>query len=239
MKNIVLPPALLLVLCVLFVIAPAITPPFMGYDADQFPVAITRHFIQPAGYAFSIWGVIYLWLIIHAAFGLIKRSGHADWAAPRWPLIGAVALGTVWLAIASTWPILATVTISVMAICALWAFLRAAPQTDRWLLIAPLAIFAGWLTAATLVSLGVILAGYGGLSNAAAAYAMLAVAVLLGMALQARQPTMPFYSATLVWALVAVNRVNSVEMPAIATAALAAAALTALGGAALWWRSRT
>lgn len=230
-----LAPALLVILTLAFVVAPALTPPFTGYLPGQLPVDIGRPAIQPAGYAFSIWGVIYLWLIAHALFGLIRRREDDAWTAPRLPLMLAVALGTVWLAIASNWPIAATIAIAVMALAACTAFLRADPRHDRWLLVAPLAIFAGWLTAATLVSLGVMLAGYGLLGNEGAAFAMLAVAVVLGLWLQSRQPGMPIYGATLVWALIAVWQVNAGDLPATALAAAAAASVIALGTAALWW----
>jgi hypothetical protein len=237
--NSALGPALLLILTLAFAAAPAITPPFMGYLPGQMPVDIGRAAIQPAGYAFSIWGLIYLWLIAHAGFGLSVRRFDAVWSRPRLALIGAVVLGTVWLAIAARSPIGATVTITVMAGCAIAAFLMAEAEQDRWILIAPLAIFAGWLTAATLVSIGVVLAGFGVLSNEASAYAMLGLAVVLGLYLQSLQPSMPVYGATLVWALVAVYQVNRVELPIVAMTAALAAAATALGTAALCWRARS
>ena len=49
--------------------------------------------MQPAGYAFSIWGVIYLALVAGAVFGLIRRAEHAGWDAARWPLIASLAVG--------------------------------------------------------------------------------------------------------------------------------------------------
>lgn len=237
-NNIALAPALLLALTLAFAAAPFVTPPFMGYLPGQMPVDVGRAAIQPAGYAFSIWGVIYLWLIAHAAFGVAARGHDATWARPRWALIGAVLLGTVWLAIAALWPIGATVTITLMAALAVTAFLQADPQHDRWILVAPLSIFAGWLTAATLVSVGIVLTGYGVVGNETSAYAMLVLAVGLGLVLQARQPGMPVYGGTLVWALIAVYQVNSAGLPGVATAAAGAAVATALGTAALWMRSR-
>ncbi len=238
MNKTLIAPALLVLLTLAFLVAPSVTPPFRGYLPGQMPVDIARAAIQPAGYAFAIWGVIYLWLIAHAVFGLIWRRADPLWAAPRLPLMLAVALGTVWLAIASNWPVAATISIAVMALAAITAFLRADPLRDRWLLIAPLSIFAGWLTAATLVSFGVVLAGYGLLSNEGSAFVMLALATALGLALQSRQPTMPIYGATLVWALIAVYNVNATELPAVAITAAAAAALIALGSGLLWLRSR-
>ena len=64
------------------VAAPALTPSFTGYDPATFPVRIDRPAIQPAGYAFSIWGLIYLWLLVHAGYGLFKRRDDAAFLRP-------------------------------------------------------------------------------------------------------------------------------------------------------------
>lgn len=231
-------PALLLLLTLAFAFAPAVTPPFMGYLPGQLPVDVGRPAIQPAGYAFSIWALIYLWLIAHAVFGLIRRRESAAFAAPRPALMLSVALGTLWLAVASGWPLLAMLVIAVMAVAAIAAFLRTDPAQDHWMLSAPLSIYAGWLTAATLVSAGVLLPGYGWLGNETAAYAMIATATLAGLAIQARQPLVPTYAATLVWALIGVVQVNRGDLPQVAMAALAGAGLVALGSAVLTWRAR-
>jgi hypothetical protein len=207
-----------------FIAAPFVTPPFMGYDPGLFPVSITRPSIQPAGYAFSIWGVIYLWLLVSAAFGLIRRSDTL-WARPFVPHLAALLLGTVWLAIAASWPLTATVTIIAMAGFTLWAFLAADPAQNRWLQHAPLGLFAGWLTAASCVSFGVILAGYGWLSDTGAAVAMLAAILLIALTVQTRRPTMPTYSVAVVWAAIGVAAVNWTANPTVAYAALAGAAI--------------
>lgn len=226
---------ILLLATAAFIAAPAVTPPFMGYDPGLFPVAITRPSIQPAGYAFSIWGVIYLWLLISAVFGLIRRQDPV-WRKPFAPHLAALLLGTVWLAIASSWPLTATVTIIAMAGFTLWSFLAADPSRDRWLQQAPLGLFAGWLTAASCVSAGVIIAGYGWLSDTASATAMLAAVLMIALTIQRRRPTMPSYSVAVVWAAIGVAVVNWQANPPVAYAALAGAAIQ--GTAALWLMSR-
>ena len=144
--------ALILVLVTIaFGLAPLVTPPFTGYDPSLFPVQIGRPAIQPAGYAFAIWSVIYLWLIVHAVGGAWRRADHPAWMPTRLPLMLAIGVGTVWLWIAGQSAVLGTVTIWIMAVAALTAFLRAPTEPDRWLLSGPLAIFAGWLTAAAAV----------------------------------------------------------------------------------------
>lgn len=203
-----LPAALLVLVTLAFAISPALTPNFGGYDPDQFPLRIERPAILPAGYAFSIWGPIYLWLALHALFGLWKRPDDPVWSSVRLPLIGSIAVGAVWLAVAVRSPVMASVLIAVMLALALAALFRAPPRQDRWLLLAPVAVYAGWLTAATGVSLGILMTGYGWLGNTAAAVAMLCAVLLTAVTVQLRLARAPDYGLTVIWALVAVIVAN-------------------------------
>ena len=160
------------------------------------------------------------------------RRDDPIWNAVRLPHLGALVLGTAWLAIANGYPVTATAAIVVMAGFALRAFLQASPAHDRWLLSAPLGLFAGWLTAASMVSLGVILAGYGWLSDTGAALTMLAVILIVAVVVQLRQPSMPSYSVSVVWASIGVAAVNWQDNPVAAYAALIGAGVQA--GVALW-----
>lgn len=219
--------AALLAATLAFGAAPFLTPPFTGYDPAVFPVLIERPSIQPAGYAFSIWSVIYLWLILHAGLGLWRHAEKPVWDRPRLPLTLAIGLGAVWLAIAGAAPLTATVTIWIMAAGAITAFLRADTGTDRWLVSAPTAIFAGWLSAAAAVSTGVVVAGYGLLSDTASALAMLALILAIAITVQSRKPAMPVYGLTVIWALLGLVVVNWTPNPAVAYAALAGIAAMA------------
>ena len=220
-------PALLLAILAM-VAAPALTPAFTGYDPATFPVRIERPAIQPAGYAFSIWGLIYLWLLAHAAFGLLKRRNDPAFLRPALPLLVSGLLGSVWLAIASSAPITATLVILVMGGLAMLAYLRADQTQDRWLLAAPLAIYAGWLTAACGVSVGVIMAGYGVLSNTGAALLMLAVVIAVALFVQTRRPAMPVYGGTVVWAAIGVIVANWTDTQIVALTAAGGATIVAL-----------
>lgn len=221
----ILSAVILLLVTVAFGLAPLVTPPFTGYDPSLFPVDVGRPAVQPAGYAFSIWSVIYLWLIVHAVFGLWKRADDVAWARTRLPLTVAIGVGVVWLWIAGQSAIWGTVTIWIMAAGALTAFLRAPTEPDRWLLSGPLAIFAGWLTAAAAVSTGVLIAGYGVLSNVGSALAMLAVVLGIALVVQMRKPRMPVYGLTVIWALVGVIVANWGDLAVVAWAAAAGAVL--------------
>jgi len=230
--------ALLLLATVAFAAAPLFTPGFTGYDPASFPVVIDRAAIQPAGYAFAIWGLIYAWLILHAGVGLLRHSDDTAWHRPRPALLAALLLGTIWLAIAASYPITATLVIVLMAALAVTAFLQTTTAQHRWLLSAPIAIFAGWLTAAAAVSIGVLLAGYGWLSNTATALTLITLVVVLGIAVQSRKPAMPVYGATVTWALIGVFAANwSGNLPQVAYPAVLAALIVAAATAALRLRA--
>ncbi len=200
--------AILFAAVLAFGISPFITENFQGYNPAQFPVPIDRHPIQPAGYAFSLWSLIYLWLAVHAIFGLVKRPEDPDWDRPRLALTFAALIGAVWQPIAMISPVWGTITIWPMALAALAGFLQSDPQRDRWLLSAPPALLAGWLTAAASVSTGILIGGYGLLSPVAAAAAMLGLVLLIAVPVQRARPQMPVYGLAVIWALIAVIVAN-------------------------------
>lgn len=210
---------LLFVASMTFVMAPFFTPDFGGYRPSQFPVQIDDPAIQPAGYAFAIWAVIYVGLVVHAGFGLLARADDVAWDAVRWPLFLSVALGTSWLAVAQQNPIFATVQIWFMLGTALVALMRAPRIPDRWLLLSPIALYAGWLTAASGVSLGVVLIGYGVMGEIAASLTMLALVLIIAVGITVARPVALEYGFGVAWALVAVVVANFNSNVAIAIAA--------------------
>ena len=217
----------MLVAAIGFASAPFWTSGFGGFDPQRYPIPQIDPPVQPAGYAFSIWGVIYLWLIGSALFGLLKRAGNAGWDATRWPLTLSLVLGTPWISVAQVSPVWATVLIWAMLLAALVALFRT-PDADPWLLRAPIALYAGWLTAASFVSLALLGAGYGVLTDATGwAWGALFAALATGVAVLKLRPA-PLYGAALAWALVAVAVRNWPDQVGIA-------ALAIFGAAAVLW----
>jgi hypothetical protein len=214
-----------------FVVAPFLTAGFGGFAPDLFPIPQDRPPVQPAGYAFAIWGLIYLWLIVHAGTGLFLRAEDADWDRTRWPLILSVAVGASWIAVANASAVWATVLIWVMLGGALAARLLA-PAADRWLAAVPLGIYAGWLTAASWVAVGLMLGGYGVLSETWAAVVALLLAVAMASAVQWQLRAAPEYGLTVIWALAAVAVANR-DAPGLA---LLAAVGIATVAATMWRR---
>ena len=195
--------ALVLLLALAFAASPLFST-FNGFDPDLYPVPQENPPVQPAGYAFAIWGLIYLWLIVHAAWGLVRRRDDPAWDRIRLPLMVSLAAGVPWLMVAERSPVAATALIWVMLLAALAALSRTTTAEDRWVLAPPVAIYAGWLTAASSVSVGLLLAGYGITGEVAAAWIGLALAAALAVVVQVRLGRAPEYGLAVAWAAVAV-----------------------------------
>ncbi|MEM1073250.1 MAG: hypothetical protein AAF665_03415 [Pseudomonadota bacterium] len=209
---------LTVVLCLTFAGSTLVVPEFGGFDADQFPIPQENPAIQPAGYAFAIWGVIYLWLIVGMGFGLIRRADDPDWHAMRKPLCLSLAVGTIWLPVAIESPVWAAILIWVMLVPALFALFRAPPSDSLWAL-APIGLYAGWLSAASCVALGLIATGYGYLEEQTAAFAFIFLALILASAVQSQLRRAPSYGLAAIWALVAIVVQNIGTEPTLAALA--------------------
>ena len=219
--------ALTLIAALAFAVSPLLVPGFGGFDTERFPVPLPDPVVQPAGYAFAIWGVIYLWLLGSSGFGLLRRAGDAGWDATRAPLIVSLAVGAAWLPVALASAPWACALIWVMLAGAIAALLRT-PARDRLWLREAVGLYAGWLTAASAVAVGLVAAGWGvgPLTETGWAVAALALALAVAALVLLRVPS-PAYAAAVAWALVAVTVQNG------ATGVGLLAALGALGIAAL------
>ncbi|AUH66890.1 tryptophan-rich sensory protein [Paracoccus zhejiangensis] len=200
-------PHLTLLFAILFALSPLASDSFNGFTPEQFPVVQERWPVQPAGWAFSIWGLIYLWLIAGSAWGLWKASDNPDWQAMRMPLLISLFVGTFWIAAANASPTLATVMIIVMAVAAIISFLHAGHGQPFWQ-VGPVGLYAGWLTAATGVAIAVLLSGYGIMSAGPAAILLILAVLAVAFWVQSRRPTMFTYSIAVCWALIGIVAVN-------------------------------
>ncbi|WP_299966959.1 hypothetical protein [uncultured Roseobacter sp.] len=212
------------VLSLSFAAAAFLVRDFGGFRPDQFPVPQNDPPVQPAGYAFAIWGVIYLWLVLGMGFGLLRRADSPAWQAMRPPLCMSLAIGTLWLPVAMRSPIWAGILIWAMLLSALVALFRA-PREDRLWAAYPVGLYAGWLSAASCVLLGLLTAGYGWVSAPTAALVFVFLALVLAAAVQSNLGGIPTYALAVIWALVAIilpNMTGDVYVAALAAGGAAA-----------------
>lgn len=205
-------------LCLSFAGSTLWVPDFGGFEADQFPVPQENPPVQPAGYAFAIWGLIYAWLLVGMGYGLWKRAEDPDWHAMRVPLCLSLAVGSIWLPVAVQSAVWAAILIWAMLLPALIALFRA-PKGDTVWALAPVGLYAGWLSAASCVALGLVAAGYGYLDAETAAYVFIFLALVLASAVQNQLRRAPSYGVAVAWALAAIVVQNLDSNPTVAALA--------------------
>jgi hypothetical protein len=204
--------------------------------SDQYPNLFT-----PAGLTFSIWGVIYTWLLVWAGFQIaaIPNRSVAERVEPTlqrigWLFAATCAFNIAWL-LAWHWE---QVGLSVAVMVALLATLlrinerlHAAPTTrfERWAVQIPFGIYQGWITVALIANIAAFLVAGGWSGGGAApiwAMAMAIVGAALAVWALIRQNNVG-HALAVAWALVGIfsKRSNSdiAGSPGVAYVALSAA----------------
>lgn len=222
---------LVLIIAIAFAVVPFLSPEFGGIDPDRYPIPQLNPPVQPVGWAFSIWGPIYLWLVAHAIFGAFKYRQDAEWDKGRVALALSLAVGTIWLPVALLSPIWATILIWIMLIAALIALYQSRDAAPTWIARWPVALYAGWLSVASFLSIGLLLAGYGFVDEFAAALIALVLATGFAGYNAYRLKSWP-YAIAVSWGFmgIAVANMGSAIMLTIAAgvAAIVVLGLTAL-----------
>ncbi|MGB3633135.1 MAG: hypothetical protein WA982_03765 [Rubrobacteraceae bacterium] len=193
--------------------------------------------VVPAGYAFSIWGVIFVLSLAYAVYqALPAKRENALLRRVGWLSAGVFLLNGVWsLVFPAQLFVTSQVVILGVFLCAGTAFLLASraggerrpSRIERWLVVLPLGLLFGWITAAALVGFATTLAAVGTL-NGGFGEVLLGVGLLLGGGLIAAgviraAESGPWqgilaYSLAVLWALVAVA-VNQYDASLLTTAA--------------------
>lgn len=213
-----------------------------GEISDRFDV-----FFVPAGYVFSIWGLIYLGLIGYS----IYQALPAQRSAPRLRAIGPLYLLTAlanigWIFLWHYEQFLLTVPVMLVLLGTLIVlYTRLAEytpqsQAERWLVRVPFSIYLGWITVATVANVTSVLdyLNWGGWGIAPVVWfgLILAVATAIGAAFAWLRQDVA-YVAVLVWAFVGIAVKHSANS-FVFGASIGAAVLLALLVAVAWWRKR-
>lgn len=236
------PRKLAVIAAVAFAIAaPAAQDSFgIGLSASQFADQGDST-LRAAGYAFSIWGLIYLGLAAYALWQALPRNtGNPAIKALAWPSVFSIAATGAWIFASAFNQRWLTVAIIVAAAAVMIVGLMRASRGKStfldWLLVWwPLGLLAGWLTVASAVNILTVLTAERTVTSDTALLAGAAgVLVTAAAALWVLRRTAAVpYGAAVVWGLVAVWVAERPGDPAIAWLALACA--VAVGLAAAWW----
>ncbi|WP_337191213.1 hypothetical protein [Parapontixanthobacter aurantiacus] len=229
----------------------ATTLPSMGYGE---PIGSRSEgvdtLITPAGWAFSIWGPLYVGSALFAVWQawptqvknpLLDRIG--------WPAAGVFAGNGVWALYTQLNDLtgISVLIITFSLVCSL-VVLRAFVETPRpftfkekWLAALPLCALSGWLTAATIVNASAALKYHGLVLSSQEGANMTAIVLVGGALLVAlallRSRGMPWYALAFLWALTGIYFAGGQQFEIIAVATMIAAVLVLIGMAAPLKRS--
>lgn len=205
--------------------------------------------ITPAGWTFSIWSLIYLLAVIHAAVTLRWGTGTDEPRRFACDLVGLYLGATVWIVVSSlgssggTFAVLAVMTCLALDAARIAAHSLAPVDAPAWtgtLARATSGLYAGWVSAAVFLNLGTALIGAGIGHAASEAWQVGLLVLALGCALVVnRWLGRGFgYPAAVAWASLGIAvAVREVSTPAFVVAAVA---LVGFGADAVlrWLRDR-
>lgn len=120
--------------------------------------------IQPAGFAFSIWGLIYILLFIWIVrlFFINKWEGSIVDRITFWPIVNFVLNGLWILTFTQQWLFISTLIIIGLLITLIVMYRRITEKNDKhWFDRLPFSIYFSWVTVATIVNIFTWFVGMG------------------------------------------------------------------------------
>lgn len=200
-------------------------------------------FVTPAGYAFSIWGVIFLGLLAFAVYQALpsQRYNPRFRAVGGWVIINGF-LNAIWSPLFNNELIGVALLVILAMLFSLLKIIeglqinrKPVDAMETWLARIPFSIYFGWLTVATILNVAVYLKAtdfsLSGLTESGWAAAILIVGILIGGYLFNRYRNIA-YILVFSWAYIAiaVEQHDAANVKAIAIAGAVTAVVMAIAG---------
>jgi len=202
-----------------------------GEISDRFEV-----YFVPAGYVFSIWGLIYLALLAFTIYQLTPHSAHTRERIGYWYALSAVAnVAWIFLWHYEVFPLtLIAMLVLLGSLIAIYLRLgigkRRPAASERWPVHFPFSLYLGWITVATVANVTSLLdyLNWGGWGIAPEAWAVIMLIVAAGVALAVSFTRGDIaYIAVIVWAYIGIA-VKHGSTPVVAIPATVLATLVGL-----------
>ncbi|HZW04829.1 MAG TPA: hypothetical protein VFF68_12930 [Anaerolineaceae bacterium] len=216
-----------------------------GEISDRFSV-----YFVPAGYVFSIWGLIYLGLAAYAIFqALPSQAENPALRAIGWPFVATCAANIAWLflwhyeqfplTLIAMFALLILLIVIYLRLERAWG--RQMTAAEKWAVKTPFSIYLGWITVATIANVTSVLDFFGwnggGIAEEIWLAIMLGAAVVIA-ALMAVTRRDAAYLLVLVWAFIGIALRHS-DVAFVTTASwLAAGIVLLLAGYSFFRRER-
>lgn len=192
------------------------------YISDLYPTPVT-----PAGYAFTIWSLIYLGSVAYSIYQMLPSAAESARKIRSFYIL-ACALNCGWIYMWHSNQIaICLVLIVLLWVCLFLINIRLKTtkgMAEYWLIKAPFGLYFGWITAASLVNLAVLLVALpAGLSESAfnwTGVGLILFAGFLGVLISLRLKNY-LYPLAIAWAATAIGVKQSTNTPIVFAAAFA------------------
>jgi hypothetical protein len=188
--------------------------PLNGQDTGEISDRFDIYFV-PAGYVFSIWGLIYLGLLAFTIYQALPAQKDSELLKKIYPAywIGSLA-NVVWLFLWH-YEVFSLTLVAMLTLLASLLYIyvqisRESANLDRnqkWLVKLPFSIYLGWISVATIANVTQVLFYFGwggwGISPAVWAVILLVIATVLGILMIWREYDIA-YALVLVWAFIGI-----------------------------------
>lgn len=201
-----------------------------GEISDRFEI-----YFVPAGYVFSVWGLIYLGLLAYAVYQalpsqsenpILKRIAPFYW-------FGSLA-NIIWIFLWHYEVFTFTILFMLLLLASLLIIYRNLEESEgliKWIVKLPFSIYLGWISVATIANFSQWLYylewGAWGIDPALWAVILLGIASILGLLMGVLRNDTP-YGLVLIWAFVGIT-VSQVGTGNVVIAAWIAAGIVAVG----------
>ena len=211
--------------------------PLNGQDTGEISDRFDIYFV-PAGYVFSIWGLIYLGLIAFTVYQALPAQKDNPLLKKIYPAYWIGSLANITWLFLWHYNIFSLTLVAMLTILAslLYIYVHIAKvgsdldRNQKWLVKLPFSIYLGWISVATIANVTQVLFyfGWGGWGISAAVWAviMLAIGTVLGLLMLWRENDLP-YVFVLVWAFIGISN-SQADTALVANTALLASAILVL-----------
>ncbi|SER91471.1 hypothetical protein [Pedobacter rhizosphaerae] len=176
------------------------------------------NYFTPAGYAFSIWGVIYLGLLGFVCYSLVNRREARPASVVNrigWLFVSSCLANSLWVvAWLNDYLGLSVILMVLLLSCLMAVIIRTRMELDAHPLSAyifiywPFAIYSGWITVALIANISAYLTKIGwdgwGVSEVYWAVTMIVIAGLINIMMVIKRNLREF-AAVGIWALIAIS----------------------------------
>lgn len=142
---------------VLFYLAAFVIMVFLNYWSATNVGSVANNnqaIIQPAGFAFSIWGLIYILLLIWIIKIFFSKTGEeVARKAKFWPAANFLLNGLWILVFTAEWVALSTIVIIALLYTIVKIYLSMNHKSLHWFDRFPFSIYFGWVSVATIVNI--------------------------------------------------------------------------------------